>query len=113
MNELKEEIALKLKQLISRVVSTRQSNSTVLKTSSVISSRAKSNRQTLCISQAVILASIALFLLASLPSAYAITESIAIQGKLTDSDNKALTGTYAFIFEVFDSNAAPMNLLWS
>ncbi len=57
---------------------------------------------------------LAVILLACLfsASAFAITEEIPVQGKLTDASGNALTGNYSFVFELYDSNVGG-SLLWS
>jgi hypothetical protein len=46
------------------------------------------------------------------PIAHAISETIPVQGKLTDAQGNALTGTYSMLFEIYDNNSNG-SLLWA
>ncbi len=43
---------------------------------------------------------------------FAISEAIPVQGKLTDTQGNALTGTYPMLFELYDNNSTG-SLLWA
>jgi len=92
------------KTLFGKVVPQETISNEASQTELKLSCKTNSNRVKLCSSHSFAFACIALLFLAALPTAFAISENITLQGKLTNSSGQALSGDYTFLFELFDAN---------
>jgi len=103
-----------IKTLLRKVVPQETSSNEASQTEAKLLCKVTSNKERLCsrvihndnnsFARVFALASLAILFLAVLPAAFAISENITLQGKLTNSSGQALSGDYTFLFELFDSN---------
>jgi len=115
-------IIAKATTLLSKVIPQETSSNEAFQTNATSFCKVTSNKERLCskvihnkpanFTRLFALASLAILFLAILPAAYAISEEITLQGKLTNSSGQALSGDYTFIFELFDSNSGG-TALWT
>jgi len=108
-------IIAKANTLLSKVIPQETSSNEASQKEAKLLCKVTSNKERLCstvihnkstnFTRVFALASLAILFLAILPAAFAISEEVTLQGKLTNSDGQALSGDYTFLFELFDSNS--------
>ncbi len=108
--------------LLSKVIPQETSSKEISEKEVTFLCKVTSNKERLCsrviynksinFTRLFALASLAILFLSILPAAFAISEEITLQGKLTNSSGQALSGDYTFIFELFDSNSGGV-ALWT